>query len=154
MSEPVSLGDIVTAMFARPSNPKAEDDEPSDSSSPPPAEARQITPATPEQLVAIKELAASAADLFDEIEELVGSKAVELGAKKQALRELMLAHGMKEIEVPGRPPVELNTKRDKKPTKKAITAILGPEKGAELWAKLPAEPSHYVTIPPRTNTEA
>lgn len=148
-----SLGDIVTAMFTDPPA-NTGGSEPSEPNNNPPPEVRQITAATPADMVAIKALADQCGELFDEIEELVGNKAAELGEKKQALKELLLNHGLKEVAVAGRTPITLATKRDKETSKKAITGVLGATDANALWSKLPVKTSHYISIPPRLPPEA
>lgn len=147
-----SLADIVSAMF-NPNAPAPTNvvvQEPSDSPVAPPPQAKQISAPTAAELKEVQELADQAAELYDEIEELVGAKTAELAAKKTALRERMLGHGLKEVTVAGRPAIALATKRDKEVTKKAITGLLGVEETAKLWNNLPVKTSHYISIPPRT----
>jgi hypothetical protein len=147
----VSIADLIGAVF-KPAPKKAE--EPSEAISAAPKAARQITAASPEKLAQIKELAEQTCELYDKIQELVGSLTVELGVKKKELLEDMLNHGLKQVEVSGRPPVELTIKNDKKPNKKNIIAVLGVDEGNKLWQALPTGSSEYLSIPPKTPPES
>lgn len=62
----------------------------------------------------------------------------EIRRKKAELTALMDEYGVKEIAVEGRDPIKLNlVPGAKATTKKALDHILGKEKAAEVWKKMP-----------------
>lgn len=144
----------------------------------PPAEEapkkRQITPATPEDVVKMKELGEKAAQAQDEIENIMGPIKAKLKAFQDQLMspvkgqltqieeeldrysdqllEKMLSHGTKALKIDGRPPIEVVTKKDKSLTRKELIRILKGE-GAKVWNQLTVTEKHSLKIPEATPTE-
>lgn len=142
----VSIADLIGLVFAP---------QPSDGEGPPPISAQrvkatQITAASPAELAAVADLAIETCELYDKIQELVGDMTAELADKKKSLLGKMLSHGLKKVEVPGRPPVELTISNNKNSSKTAIVGVLGVADGTNLWNKLPTRSSESLKIPPKT----
>jgi hypothetical protein len=147
----VSIADLLGAIFTSGSPKEAE---PSEVTPPNPAPKKQIVPATPEQMILVTELAEETCELYDKIQELTAELAPKLAAKKKELLEVMLLHGLKKVEVSGRPPVEAVISNNKNSTKKAIVSVLGVDEGNKLWNNLPIRTSESLSIPPKTPPEA
>jgi hypothetical protein len=142
----VSIADLIGLVFApQPS----EDDAPPEITSQK-AKPTQITTASPAELAALTELATETCELYDEIQELVGEKTAELSGKKKELLTKMLGFGMKRVEVPGRPPVELVISNNKNSSKAAIISVTSVAEGTTLWNKLPTRSSESLKIHPKT----
>lgn len=137
-----------------------------------PAIEEQVRPPTKEELAEITELAEKAARLQDEVRELVGDKNRELSALKKQLKQKFLDHGMEELQIAGRPPIELTTSNARKANRKTIVAAYqkrelelltdeqrrdpkakkkaeaeGKRKGLNLWNTIDMTTSHSLSIP-------
>lgn len=117
-------------------------------------ESDATVPPTEEELAAIEELAEKAAHLQDELRAAVGTKQRELKALKSQLKDRLLHHGLDEVNIAGRPPIELSVTKSRKPTRKNITAVMvevdpenGKKRALNLWNKIPQTKSHSISIP-------
>lgn len=146
----ISLAEIVAAMFNTGQAPEVTD-VPSEATVPP---AAQITPPTEEDWAAMKALAEEAAELDDQISALAGALMIELAEKKKALRIKMVSHNVTEVPIAGRGAAVLSVERKKETTKKALTAVVGPEQANDIWKKLGTKTSYSLSIPPRRPPEA
>ncbi len=137
----VPISQIISAML------NAEVPLPAGAAPSEPSESKQITPPTADQQKEMEDLASTCCDLNDEIASLVGEKLSILKTKRDALKTLMLNHGVSHVPVGGRKPVTLSKKSEKDTTKKAITVALGAEDAGKLWNKLPTKTSFSVSLP-------
>lgn len=144
----VDIADIISAIFARPADPPQDDD----------AEAvqRQIRPATPNEMADIEALAMRTALLQDEVRALMGKKAQELRNLQQQLLDRMLNHGIPELHIAGRPAIEVVLRKERRASKKSITAALTKELGdpkkaaaeaTKLWNSIPQVDKESLVIP-------
>lgn len=123
--------------------------------------ARQISPATPEEVLQMKDQGEKAILLQQEIEDLLRPIAGSLAAKKKALKvetdallEKMLNHGLKSLKVEGLGTIEIETKKDKKKTLEELKRILQPAEGLRVWKQLTVEEKNYLRLPEVTSPEA
>jgi hypothetical protein len=132
----------------------------------------QVRPPDQAELAAIEAIAQNAAQLQDEIRERMGDRAQRLKALKAELKGKLLQHGLKEITINGRPPIELTESNSRKPTRKAIIGVMeeacakkltdeerrepkklkaakaeGKMKALNLWNAIPYATSTSVKIP-------
>lgn len=116
----LNIGDIVRVAFSGPErtldNLVAADTEP--------AIEEQIRPPTDNEKAEIEELARQAAELQDKLKEVQGDMPGELRSLKDQLKEKMLRHGMKEINIHGRGPIELTESSSRKGTRKSIIDVM------------------------------
>ena len=74
---------------------------------------------------------------------------------KSELKDRMIQHGLKEVSIDGRPPIELTERSSRKPTRKAIIKAMqdehgdadGKKKALKLWNSIEPAISHGLTIP-------
>lgn len=123
--------------------------------------ARQITPATPEQITDMKDQGEKAILLQQEIEDLLRPIAGSLAAKQKALKaekdallDKMLDHGLKSLKVEGLGTIEIETKKDKKKTLEELKRILTPAEGLKVWKQLTVEEKNYIRLPEVTAPDA
>lgn len=120
-----------------------------------PAIEEQVRKPTDNELAEIEQIATDAAELQDALKEAVGDKQQRLRSLRNQLKDRMLRHGLKEIEIDGRPPIELTESSSRKPTRKAIISVLQKQLGAKegkmkalnLWNAIEPTTSHSVKIP-------
>ena len=160
MSKPLDIGDIVRATFGLPEVALAGIPETIE---------EQVRPPTQEEELEIEKLAQSAATLQDEIKELLGDKAGRVQKMRAELKDRMLRHGLTEVTIAGRPPIELTSSNSRKPTRKAIMTVLqkayveklgekegmkeGTMKALNLWNAIEQTTSYSVKIPDVTPDE-
>lgn len=152
-AEDWDLGDILRASLGHPLDALAAI----------PAVDQQVRAATPNELAAIEVVAEKAARLQDEIKAAVGEKGGELRKLKDQLKQSLLQHGLKELTIAGRPPIELSETKNRKPTRKAIVATMqdalvdelgeveakkeGKIRAFKLWASIKPTIGHSLSIP-------
>lgn len=115
----------------------------------------QVRPPTADELAEIEELAFKAGEIQDQIKGLLGDRPKELARLKDQLKERLLRHGLKEVSIAGRPPIELTESNSRKATRAAIIDVmvnkLGPKEGKmkalNLWNQLPQSTSYSISIP-------
>lgn len=90
---------------------------------PEPAIADQVRPPTAVELKAIEELCCKAAKLQDELKAIEDTRPKELSDLKKEIKIRMLKHGLHDVSIAGRPPIELAETNSRKPTRKAIVAV-------------------------------
>lgn len=147
--EDAHIGDIIRAAFGNPVDAIAAAVAREE------AVAAQVRPPTDNERAAIEKLATETAALQDEIAELLGDRGKRLSSMKKDLTGRMIAHGLKEIVISGRPAIELTQTRSRKGTRKAIVAALieklgekeGKMKGANLWNAIKFVEGHKLSIP-------
>lgn len=157
----LSIGDIIRATLGNPLDALAKADT---LPAIPEQLEQQIRPPTPNELAVIESLAEKAAKLKDEISAAMGTKGSDLRKLTAELKDKMLSHGMKEVVIAGRPPIELTEKLTRKNTRKALVAAyqkvmiekLGDEKkgmkegkmkGLNMWNKIDQSIGHTLSIP-------
>lgn len=148
----LDIGDVLRAALGNPLDAmvKAVESEPAKESL-----AEQAKAPTPLVLENLEKVATAAAELQDEIKGLVGEKQKQLNQLKGILKEQMLNHGLKQVTISGRPPIELTESVSRKPTRKGIIEILqkelgekeGKAKGMSLWNQLEPTTSYSLSIP-------
>jgi hypothetical protein len=117
--------------------------------------AEQVRPPNPKELEEIQELASQAAQIQDYIKEALGNKSRELRNLKAQLKDRLLRHGLSELSIPGRPPIELTSSNGRRATRKSLIAVLqkefgdkeGKMKALNLWNKIEPTVSHSISIP-------
>ena len=114
------IGDLVRVAFGQPLDALAQADIPPAA----PAIEVQDRPPSDNELAVIEKLAADAAELQDKLKVAAGSMAADLKKLKAQLKEKMIRHGMSEVNINGRPPIELTSSNSRKPTRKAIIGVL------------------------------
>jgi len=167
------IGDIIRAALGNALDALARADIVTE-----PAIVDQVRPPTDEELAAITATAESAAQLQDEIKTVMGDRGRQLSKLKAELKDRMLKHGLRELTVSGRPPIELNESNSRKPTRKAIIATFqdselkklteeqrrdsklkkkaeadGKMRGLNLWNAIETSTSYSVSIPDPVPTE-
>jgi len=150
------MGDLIRAMLGNPLDALARADIVSD-----------VEPARPPsagELAAIQDLAENAARLQDEIQAAVGDKGGELRKLKSQLKDQMLRHGLRDVSIAGRPPIELTESSSRKPTRKAIVSAMqkamikqlgdeekgmkeGKMKALNLWNLIEPSKTNSLSIP-------
>lgn len=158
------IGDIIRASMGNPLDAIVK------ATAPEPAIVDQVRPATAEDLAAITATAEEAARLQDEIKATMGDRGRQLSKLKAELKDKMLKHGLRELTVNGRPPIELSESNSRKPTRKAIIKVLqdayvlklgdkkkgeaeGKMKALNLWNAIETVTSYSVSIPDPVPTE-
>jgi hypothetical protein len=117
--------------------------------------AEQVRAPNSEELVGIQELAIQAALIQDYIKDVIGNKSRELRNIKAQLKDRLLRHGLSELSIPGRPPIELTSSNSRKLTRKSLIVILqkefgdkeGKMKALNLWNKIEPTVSYSLSIP-------
>jgi len=168
-----NVGDLIRAMLGNPLDAIAKADIVPDQSVPAQqarAEAsceqiaEQVRPPTQEEQAEIEALAESAAQLQDEIKALMGDRSKKMRALKDQLKDRFLRHGLKEVTIAGRPPIELTESKNRKPTRKAIIEVMqktmiaqlgdekegkkqGKMKALNLWNAIEQTTSNSISIP-------
>jgi|3_EtaG_2_1085321.scaffolds.fasta_scaffold00329_5 hypothetical protein len=145
------IGDLIRAACLGPLDALARADTIPDGA----AIEEQVRPANSQELAEIEELASQAAQIQDFIKSTIGSKSQELRKLKAQLKERLLKHGMSEVNIDGRPPIELTTSSSRKGTRKSIITVLqkefgdkdGKMKALNLWNKIDPTTSHSISIP-------
>jgi hypothetical protein len=142
---------------------------------PDPTDKPQITKPTADDIQKMKDLGEQAAQAQDQIEEILGPinrqlKAIrdhmmepvagsidqleqQLDSSKRELLEKMLNHGIKNVKIPDRAPIEVVTKKDRSLTKKELLRILDKKEGTRVWDALEVTEKHSLKIPPPTSPE-
>jgi len=118
-----NIGDIVRVAFGDPSQ-TLDHLAKADIAPDEPAIEEQVRPPTDNELAEIEKIAADAAELQDKLKEATGTMAGDLKKKKDQLKEKMIRHGLKELTIGGRPPIEITETKSRKPTRKAIIGVL------------------------------
>jgi len=161
-----TIGDLIRATFGNPLDALAKADTAPDQIE------EQVRPPDQAEMAAIEEVARNAAQLQDEIKELIGDRNTRMRALRAELKENLLRFGMKEIVINGRPPIELTESSSRKPTRKAIVTVMeescvkkltdeqrrdpkqlkaakadGKMKALNLWNAIPTSTSIGVSIP-------
>jgi hypothetical protein len=146
------MGDLINSIFKNPVDAiteavvREEEEE---------RIAEQLRPATDNELAEIETIAEAAAKLQDELKaEPVDERPKQLKALKAELLARLLKHGMKELNIPGRPAIEVVVTNNRKPTRKAIIATMekadpkeGRKKAIQLWNSIEPTTSEKVVIP-------
>jgi hypothetical protein len=164
-----NIGDIVRVAFTdKPLDALAKADIVPDE----PAIVEQVRKPTDNELAALEKLAGEAARTQDKLKAAQGSMPGDLKKLRAQLKEQMIRYGMTEVSIDGRPPIELTSSNSRKPTRKAIVAILeeaaekklteeqrrdakqvkkakkeGKTKALNLWSLIPQTTSQSVRIP-------
>lgn len=146
----LNIGDIIRATLGNPLEAIAKAEGLA-----PPAIEEQVRLPTANEMVVIEELASEAARLQDEIRDLLGDRQKRLSSLKDQLKDQMLQRGLKEINLTGRPPIELSESKNRRPTKKSIVEALqsllgekeGKEKGEAVWNRIEPSISYSLSIP-------
>lgn len=107
------IGDIIRATLSRVTS----------SDAPEAAIADQVRPPTSEEMKEIEELCASAAQLQDELKAETDDRPARLKALRDEIKDRMLKHGLRDVVIAGRPPIELAESNSRKPTRKAIVDV-------------------------------
>ena len=161
-----SIGDLVRATWGNPLDALAKADTAPDQIE------EQVRPPDQAELAAIEAIAQNAAQLQDEIRERMGDRGQRLKALRAELKGKLLQFGMTEITIPGRPAIELTESNSRKPTRKAIIAVMeeasvkkltdeqrrdpkqlkkakadGKMKALNLWNTIPYSVSQSIKIP-------
>lgn len=162
------IGDIIRSALGAESS---EEDAPA-------AIADQVRPPTSEEMREIEELCAKAAKLQDELRAVVDTRPAELKKLRAEIKDRMLLHGLQDVVIAGRPPIELAESNSRKPTRKAIIDVYekdalkklteeqkrdpkakkkalqeGKRLALNLWNAIEPTTSHSVKIPDPTPTE-
>jgi len=164
-----NIGDLVRVAFAdKPLDALAKADiAPSE-----PAIEEQVRKPTDNEQAEIEKLATEAAELQDELKAATGDKGSRLKSLRNQLKEKMLQHGLTEVNINGRPPIELATSQSRKASRKSIVAVLedaeakkltkeqqrdpkvlkkakseGKKKALNLWNTIPYTVSQSIKIP-------
>lgn len=114
------IGDIVRVAFGKPLDALAKADIKPDE----PAIEVQVRPPTDNELAEIEKLAGDAAEIHDKLKAAVGDMPGKLKNLRDQLKDKMIRHGMSEVNIDGRPPIELTSSNSRKPTRKAIIGVL------------------------------
>jgi len=164
-----NIGDIVRVAFGdSPLDALAKADIVPDD----PAIEQQVRAPTDNELAEIEALAMKAAAIQDKLKGAQGTMPGDLSKLRDQLKEKLMQHGMTEVVIHGRPPIELTASNSRKPTRKAIVAILedaaakkltdgerrddrkvkqakmeGKTKALNLWNMIPQVTSFSVKIP-------
>lgn len=120
-----------------------------------PAIDQQVRKPTDNEQAEIEKIATEAAELQDELKKVVGDKQRRLKSLRDQLKEKMIHHGLNEVTISGRPPIELASSSSRKPTRKAIISVLqeqlgkkeGKMKALNLWNAIEPTTSQKITIP-------
>jgi len=117
------IGDIVRVAFT--DNEKVLDNiVAADTKPDEPAIEEQVRKPTDNELAEIEQLARRAAEIQDKLKEVQGDMPGELRKLKDQLKDSMMRHGLTDVSVSGRPPIELTSSSNRKPTRKAIISVL------------------------------
>lgn len=164
-----NIGDIVRVAFSdSPLDALAKADIVPDE----PAIEEQVRKATDNEQAEIEGLAREAAELQDELKKSIGDKNTRLKSLRNQLKEKMILHGLKEVVINGRPPIELTSSSSRKASRKSIIEVLedvavgkltddqrrdprqlkaaqkqGKTNALNLWNKIPMTDSQSVKIP-------
>ncbi len=112
-----------------------------------PAIEEQDSEPSSDDLEELEKLAMDAARLQDELKEIQGDRPTRLRNLKKQVLEKMLKHGLRELKLPDRPAIEVVTRNNRKPTKKAITGVLGKAEADKLWSSIEPTTSNSLEIP-------
>lgn len=104
-----------------------------------PAIDEQVRDPNEEELDRIRELASSAAQLQDEIKQVMGDRAARLSSMKKQLKEELLRFGLQEVRIAGRAPIELTTSNNRKATRKSIIETMQKLLVSQLGENAPEE---------------
>jgi hypothetical protein len=139
MTDDYSIGDIVRVAFgSSPLDAIVQGVEAAEE-----AEAaiqRQVRPPTDNELAEIEELAQKAAELQDKLKAASGDMPGELKKLRDQLKQKFLDHGLEEVKIPGRPPIELTSSSSRRPTRKAITDLYEEEAAKQLTEEQRRDP--------------
>jgi hypothetical protein len=145
------IGDIVRVAFTdKPLDALAKADIVPDE----PAIALQVRPPTDNELAVIEKIALDAAELQDKLKEAAGSLASDLKKLKDQLKEKMIRHGMTEVNISGRPPIELASSRSRKASRKAIIGVLETAAEKKLTEEERRDPKQVKRAKKEGKTEA
>ena len=125
MTDDYDIGDVIRATLGNPLDAVVKGIEE-------PAIEEQVRAPTPNELSEIEKLATEAAGLQDELRAAVGDKQRRLKALTGQLKDQMIRHGLNDVRIAGRPPIELTTRSNRKPTQKSIVAAMQKEMVAKL----------------------
>ena len=106
------MGDIIRGLLGNTLDAVAKAVEP--------AIDEQIVDASVQELDELRSLAEKAARAQDELKDAIGDKQKNLRKLKDELKDRMLKHGLKELKIAGRPPIEITESSSRKPTRKGI----------------------------------
>lgn len=126
MTDDFSIGDVIRAAIGSPLDAIVKADEL--------AIEEQVRAPTDNELAELQKLASQAAELQDELRAAIGDKQQRLKILTSRLKDEMMSHGMKDITIAGRPPIELTERKNRKPTQKAIVAAMQEEERKKLTA--------------------
>jgi hypothetical protein len=170
-----SIGDLIRVAFVdKPLDALAKADISPDE----PAIEDQVRVPTDNEKAEIEEIAMKAAELHDELKAAMGNKPQRLKSLRAQLKEKMIRHGLTEVNINGRPPIELTSSSSRKASRKSIIGVLeaaavsklteeqrrdskqlkkaqkeGKTKALNLWNAIPMTPSQSVKIPDPTPPE-
>ena len=111
MSSKTDIGDIIRAGLG------------SQATSAEPAIADQVRPPTSDEMREIEELCTKAALLQDELSAIKDDRPGRLKKLRDEIKLRMLKHGLRDVVIAGRPPIELAESSSRKPTRKAIVDV-------------------------------
>ena len=162
-----NIGDVIRTTLGKP----AKSDAPEELAS-------QVRPPTSEEMAEIENIATEAARLQDELRAVDDDRPARLRKLVGELKIRMLAHGLTDVVISGRPPIELGTTNNRKPTRKGIIAAFqdleleklteeqrrdtklvkeaeskGKQNGLNFWNRIEPTTSHSVKIPDPTPPE-
>ena len=143
----INMGDLIRSVFLNPCDAIARVEEP--------AICEQVKAPTEEELAEMEKLAEAAAQLQDEISQTPKDpRPGQLKALKGELLNRLLRHGMKELDIHGRPSIEVVTTSARKINRKVLMDTMGrldPENGknnaVKIWNAIPMTPSDKLVIP-------
>ncbi len=170
MSDEFSIGDIIRAACINPLDAIVRADGLEG-----PAIDEQVRAPTDNELAELEQIAFDAARVQDELRAAVGDLDKKLRGLRDQLKERLLRHGLKEVVIAGRPPIELTESNSRKPTRKSIIEVLeaaevskivnpspkalkeakakGKMKALNLWNAIPQSTSYGISIPDPTPPE-
>lgn len=112
------IGDIIRASLGNPLDALVK------ATSPEPAIAEQVRPPTSDEMQELERLCEEAARLQDELKAETDDRPARLRGLRDEIKSRMLLHGLHDVTIAGRPPIELAESNSRKPTQKAIVAAI------------------------------
>lgn len=154
MTNDYDMGDIIRGLLGNPLDAVAKATEP--------AISEQIVDASIDELKDLTALAEKAAKAQDELKSIIGTKQKDLRNLKNELKDRMLKHGLNDLRIAGRPPIEITESSSRKPTRKAIIEAMikalgdekeGKMKALNLWNMIEPTTSQSLKIPDASPVE-
>lgn len=84
----------------------------------------QVRAPSSDELQEIEALCERAARLQDEISSVVDPRPGQLKKLRDEIKSRMIKHGLRDVSIAGRPPIELVESASRKPTRKAIIDVM------------------------------